>query len=210
MINLKCFQECHTFRTQLCLETASPHYTPCLWHDECNSFGIVSVCMSVSPSVSLSRPSRRAYKLESWHGCQVEGYIGQVHRSKVGHEIKNVHLELSIDLWEPCLSICQRRNSGILLVGIWCGVFSKRLRPGGVAPIGCSTHMLGRRGSLLSRFQCHRGWGFQFCATKGRVSEITGHSWAFFTNFFHSQLVYDLIFVGPLDFEYSAPPSNKF
>ncbi len=42
----------------------------------------LSVCLCVRPSVSLSRLNGQTYKLEFWHGCQVEGYLGQVYRSR--------------------------------------------------------------------------------------------------------------------------------
>ncbi len=57
------------------------HYTPRLWRVGCNSIDIV--CVSVCLSVSLSRPNGRTYRLEFQHGGQVEGYLGQVNRSKV-------------------------------------------------------------------------------------------------------------------------------
>ncbi len=76
------------------------HYTPRLWRVGCNSFGIV--CVSVCPSVSLSRLNGQTYKLEFWHGHQVEEYLGQGHRSKVKvTRSKNVPwCVCSIDLWE--------------------------------------------------------------------------------------------------------------
>ncbi len=42
----------------------------------------VCVCVCVCVSVSLSRKNEGTYRLEFWHGGQVEGYLGQVHRSR--------------------------------------------------------------------------------------------------------------------------------
>ena len=91
------------------------------------------VCPSVGlcPSVSLSRPNRQAHRLEFWHGGQVEGYLGQVNRSRSRVKVtrsKNVHWDVPLT-WGPCLDwwtwwiwTCKRGNSGIRR-----GVFSKHM-----------------------------------------------------------------------------------
>ena len=39
------------------------------------------VCVHVSLSVHQSRsPNRQTYRPEFWHGCQVDGYLGQISR----------------------------------------------------------------------------------------------------------------------------------
>ena len=44
--------------------------------------GVIVLTSCVCLSVSLSQPNRRTYRLEFWHGGQVEGYLGQGHRSR--------------------------------------------------------------------------------------------------------------------------------
>ncbi len=55
----------------------------------CDVSGVIvltsCVCVSVCPCVRvlpLSQPNGQTYRLEFWHGGQVEGYLGQVHRSR--------------------------------------------------------------------------------------------------------------------------------
>ena len=43
----------------------------------------VCVCVSVRLSSSPYRPNGQTYRIESLHGGQVEGYLGQGYRSKV-------------------------------------------------------------------------------------------------------------------------------
>ncbi len=62
--------------------TQDSNYTPRLWRDVRNSFDIVSVCLSVCLSVSLSWPNEQTYRLEFWHGGQVDEFLGQVCRSR--------------------------------------------------------------------------------------------------------------------------------
>ncbi len=105
------------------------YYTPHLWCVECNSFDIV--CVSLCVAISLSQPNGRTYRLEFWHGGQVEWYLSRVDRSRSKFNVtgsKKCSLECSIDFWEPCLWTCQRRRSGIQLAGRWRGVFSKRMQ----------------------------------------------------------------------------------
>ena len=89
------------------------HYTPRLWCDGCNSFDIVcvSVCPSVHPSVSLFQLNAQTYGLEFWHGGQVEGYLGQGHRSKV-NVTRSIHVSVhcAIDFWEPSKEKTQEYN----------------------------------------------------------------------------------------------------
>ena len=53
----------------------------------CDMSGVIvltsCVCVCVCASVSLSWVDGQTYGLEFWHGGQVEGYLGQVRRSKV-------------------------------------------------------------------------------------------------------------------------------
>ncbi len=44
--------------------------------------GVIVLASSVCVSVSLSRSNGRTYRLEIWHGGQVEGYLGRVYRSR--------------------------------------------------------------------------------------------------------------------------------
>ena len=73
------------------------YYTPHLWRVGCNSFDIV--CVSLCVSVSLSQPNRRTYRLEFWHGGQVEWYLSRVDRSRSKLNVtgsKNVHWNVQL------------------------------------------------------------------------------------------------------------------
>ena len=90
------------------------------------------VCLSVCPSVHLAIPAKQT-DTETWILAWMSS--GTISRSsswvKVkgqGHEVKKCSLGCSIYFWEPCLWTCKRRNSGIWLVGIRRGVFSKQMR----------------------------------------------------------------------------------
>ncbi len=54
----------------------TPHY-----YTSSNSFDIVCLCVSVC-RLPISRPNGQAYGLEFWHGGPVEGYLGQLYRSR--------------------------------------------------------------------------------------------------------------------------------
>ena len=80
-------------------------YTPHLWCDGCNSFGIVcvslSVCVSVRPSHSAGWTDRYNDLNLNWHGGQVGGYLVQVRRSRSyvkgqGHQVKKCFMVISI------------------------------------------------------------------------------------------------------------------
>ncbi len=47
----------------------------------CDVSGVIVLTSSVC-LLPLSRPNRQTYRLEIWHGGQVEGYLGQVYRSR--------------------------------------------------------------------------------------------------------------------------------
>ncbi len=66
---------------------------------------VVTSCVSVSVSVCvlpLSRPNRQTYRLDFWHGGQVEGYLGQVGRAR--SQGQKCSFRPFIDFLQPCLS----------------------------------------------------------------------------------------------------------
>ncbi len=66
-----------------------------------------SVCVSVCPSVSLSRLNGQTYELEYWHGGQVEGYLGQIRKSEVKvTRSKNVHWDYPLTSESQCQWTC--------------------------------------------------------------------------------------------------------
>ncbi len=108
------------------------HPTSRMWRVGCNSFDIVCVCVCVCVCLCvcvlpLSRLNRQTYRLEFRYVGQLEGYLGQLRRSRScvkdqGHWVKKRFSGL------PIVYGTEYIRHHILMVGLRRGVFSKRMR----------------------------------------------------------------------------------
>ena len=86
--------------------SVTSNYTSIFTPHVSDMMGVIVLTSSVCASVSLSWANGQTYGLEFWHGGQVEGYLGQVSRSRSwvkgqGHEVKKCSIGHSTDFWEP-------------------------------------------------------------------------------------------------------------
>ncbi len=81
-----CYSENKKFKNQSILRKRSLLLRAVFTPHVCDVSGVIVLTSYVCPSVSLlplSWPNGQMYRLEFWHGGQVEGYLVQGHRSKV-------------------------------------------------------------------------------------------------------------------------------